>query len=321
MANYTKKNQKNTEAREHERDYVFQQQGLKSFVKIKMDWAKFNKLHFSFVQHSGKPECKQVAKIEAALKIDGADGALLLAESILSGLMGRKRSLSLKEKQEQNQKFAKPVFSSLGGTVSKRAADGICMFRQVTLAPGNNSEYVLQALEAEGEETQTGGITMKQGATATRISVGFSQDELISMASAIKIAWQAYMTCEMLKNSSYSPVQPQSATLNDSKAKEPEPTASVPVSKPVPEKPSTVWVVYDTLGVYFEVAGTAESAVSSVQTAITELRKNYKYQRKDNEDYNMAKEAILNNSDSIPMIVLYSGDKTCQIVVLKKMVR
>ena len=56
----------------NERDFIWQQQGASSFVKIKMDWARFGKIHFSFVQHSGKPACKQVASIEAALKVDAA---------------------------------------------------------------------------------------------------------------------------------------------------------------------------------------------------------------------------------------------------------
>ncbi|MFQ9992312.1 hypothetical protein [Ruthenibacterium lactatiformans] len=60
----------------NERDFIWQQQGASSFVKIKMDWARFGKIHFSFVQHSGKPACKQVASIEAALKVDGGDGAV-----------------------------------------------------------------------------------------------------------------------------------------------------------------------------------------------------------------------------------------------------
>mgnify|MGYP002549880320 CR=1 FL=1 len=55
----------------NERDFIWQQQGASSFVKIKMDWARFGKIHFSFVQHSGKPACKQAASIEAALKVDG----------------------------------------------------------------------------------------------------------------------------------------------------------------------------------------------------------------------------------------------------------
>ena len=44
----------------NERDFIWQQQGASSFVKIKMDWARFGKIHFSFVQHSGKPACKTV---------------------------------------------------------------------------------------------------------------------------------------------------------------------------------------------------------------------------------------------------------------------
>ena len=75
----------------NERDFIWQQQGASSFVKIKMDWARFGKIHFSFVQHSGKPACKQVASIEAALKVDGGDGALYLAEAVKNNTMERRK--------------------------------------------------------------------------------------------------------------------------------------------------------------------------------------------------------------------------------------
>ena len=83
----------------NERDFIWQQQGASSFVKIKMDWARFGKIHFSFVQHSGKPACKQVASIEAALKVDGGDGALYLAEAVKNNTMERRRAKALEDQK------------------------------------------------------------------------------------------------------------------------------------------------------------------------------------------------------------------------------
>lgn len=89
----------------NERDFIWQQQGASSFVKIKMDWARFGKIHFSFVQHSGKPACKQVASIEAALKVDGGDGALYLAEAVKNNTMERRRAKALEDQKASGAKI------------------------------------------------------------------------------------------------------------------------------------------------------------------------------------------------------------------------
>lgn len=177
----------------NERDFIWQQQGASSFVKIKMDWARFGKIHFSFVQHSGKPACKQVASIEAALKVDGGDGALYLAEAVKNNTMERRRAKALEDQKASGAKYPAPMFTSMGGTTAQRSKTGQCVFRQVSLVPGMKTDYALQVVEADGEQTATGGISMKKGAQVTRITVGLKREELLSMASAILMAWQAYM--------------------------------------------------------------------------------------------------------------------------------
>ena len=44
------------------KDYVAQMQSGRSFVKAKMDSAGIGKVHLSFVEHSGRPKCEQVAE-------------------------------------------------------------------------------------------------------------------------------------------------------------------------------------------------------------------------------------------------------------------
>ena len=148
----------------NERDFIWQQQGASSFVKIKMDWARFGKIHFSFVQHSGKPACKQVASIEAALKVDGGDGALYLAEAVKNNTMERRRAKALEDQKASGAKYPAPMFTSMGGTTAQRSKTGQCVFRQVSLVPGMKTDYALQVVEADGEPTATGGISMKKGA-------------------------------------------------------------------------------------------------------------------------------------------------------------
>ena len=70
----------------NERDFIWQQQGASSFVKIKMDWARFGKIHFSFVQHSGKPACKQVGFLDVAELCQRADGNRIAIVPYVSGI-------------------------------------------------------------------------------------------------------------------------------------------------------------------------------------------------------------------------------------------
>lgn len=303
----------------NERDFIWQQQGASSFVKIKMDWARFGKIHFSFVQHSGKPACKQIANIEAALKVDGGDGALYLAEAVKNNTMEHKRAKALEDQKASGAKYPAPMFTSMGGTTAQRSKTGQCVFRQVSLVPGMKTDYALQVVEAEGEQTATGGISMKKGAQVTRITVGLKREELLSMASAILLAWQAYM----IASSAYGTLgaKPYSDTLENS-----EPAATETRSAAVPFTPaaaSTAWVVYDSLGETFEVAVTHEAALLCVQESIMFLRKTEKcYSRKDNAEYNAVKTAIQTDCDELPSITLYGKDNTtCEVIVVKRTIR
>lgn len=302
----------------NERDFIFQQQGATSFVKVKMDWARFGKIHFSFVQHSGKPECKQVASVEAALKVDGGDGALYLAEAVRNNTIERKRAKTLEEQKASGAKYPAPLFTSMGGTTAQRSKTGKCMFRQVSLVPGMKTDYALQVVEAEGEQTTTGGIAMKKGAQMTRITVGLKREELLSMASAILLSWQAYLAI--------SGVYGIRAAMSDER-----PTDAVENTPPVRQAPQQetspadkdAWVVYDSLGETFEVALTQQAAILCVQESITLLRKTQQgYARKDNAEYNAVKTAIQTGCDELPSISLTGKNgEACEVIVLKRPIR
>lgn len=267
-----------------------------------MDWAQYDKIHLSFVQHSGKPECKQLSNIEAALKVSGADSALYLCEAVLNGFIEAKRNASLEKQKQSGAKYAEPIFSSMGGTVAKRSKTGKCMFRQVTLSPGTSADYALQAVEAEGEETTTGGIAMKKGATVNRITVGIRREELMSMASVIKMAWQAYLING-------------GDVAHSENGHDDAPPPAAPAQKteaPAPAAPGMAYVVYDSEGATFEVASTPAGALALIQQGISTMNKGVGgtvFKRRDNKDYDAAKAALQNGSiDDIPPINLYSAD-------------
>ena len=303
----------------NERDFIWQQQGASSFVKIKMDWARFGKIHFSFVQHSGKPACKQVASIEAALKVDGGDGALYLAEAVKNNTMERRRAKALEDQKASGAKYPAPMFTSMGGTTAQRSKTGQCVFRQVSLVPGMKTDYALQVVEADGEQTTTGGISMKKGAQITRITVGLKREELLSMASAILMAWQAYM----IASSAYGTLGAKPYTdMPDADVPDAAANRQMPV-KVVTTTASTAWVVYDSLGETFEVAVSHDAAILCVQESITVLRKTGQcYSRKDNNEYNAVKTAIQTDCDELPSITLYGKDNTtCEVIVVKRTIR
>lgn len=296
----------------NERDFIWQQQGASSFVKVKMDWAQFGRIHFSFVQHSGKPECKQVANIEAALKVDGGDGALYLAQAVLNRAMAQMRAKALEEQKVSGAKYPALLFTSMGGTLAKRSKTGKCMFRQISLMPGMKTDYVLQAIEAEGEETLTGGIAMKKGAQVTRITVGMKREELISMASALQMAWQAYLTISGVYGI-------RTAVQGGAEHPEDEPQAYAgqqSVSEPA------AWVVYDSLGETFEIAVTPEAALLCVQESITQLRRTERgYARRDNTEYHAVKAALQNGCDELPGVTLFGKDgTTCDVIIVKRQI-
>lgn len=305
----------------NERDFIWQQQGASSFVKIKMDWARFGKIHFSFVQHSGKPACKQIANIEAALKVDGGDGALYLAEAVKNNTMEHKRAKALEDQKASGAKYPAPMFTSMGGTTAQRSKTGQCVFRQVSLVPGMKTDYALQVVEAEGEQTATGGISMKKGAQVTRITVGLKREELLSMASAILLAWQAYMIASSAYGTLGENTYAEPAAHNEPQTLAPAAASAVPTAQAVQAKDA--WVIYDSLGETFEVAVSHDAAILCVQESITFLRKTEQcYSRRDNNEYNAVKAAIQTDCDELPTITLYGKDNTtCEVIVVKRTIR
>lgn len=172
-------------------DYFWQIQSATSFCKAKGDWLAFGRIHLSFVQHEGKPHCKQTAAIEGAIKLHGADGALYLSDMILSGTVKKKAE---KSRAEANGGFAAPIFTSMGGTAASRSKDGTATFRQFSLAPGSRSDYVFSMMTCAGEMNTIGGIQPLKGAQRTTIYVPLSSGDLVDFARSVQTEYGAYRT-------------------------------------------------------------------------------------------------------------------------------
>ncbi len=220
----------------------WQVQGSKSFCKAKGDWIDFKRIHLSFVRHNGKPDCKQEAAIEGAVKLEGADGALFLAEMILSGAA---KKLAARSKQEAaaSGNYPKAFFESMGGTVASRSSDGKCQFRQFSVAPGMKSDYVFTMVACEGQENRMGGIQPVQGAARTRIDVPLSAGDLFCFASCIRAEHTAQRVFIRLKDKGAISDKTNIASQN----REPAATALVAAT---PTKGMTRCILYDTSGYY-----------------------------------------------------------------------
>ena len=99
-------NARNTKVKEKDDSVIYQIQGPKSFLKVKMDWANIDKVHLSFVSHTGRANgCSPIAHVEGALRINGGDGALYFCEAILSGVMHKRRQKALNDAKAAGEKY------------------------------------------------------------------------------------------------------------------------------------------------------------------------------------------------------------------------
>lgn len=250
-----------------EKDYFWQIQELTSFCKARADWLEYDRIHLSFVKHEGKNNnCKQILAIEGAVKIHGSDGVLYLSELILSGAA---KKLAEKAKAAAGNSYVRPIFTSIGGTVSARSNNGQCMFRQFSVAPGTKSEYVLQMMTCPGEENATGGIQPVKEAKRESIYVPLTSGDLVSFAKAVQIEVTAFRTARMLnertKNSEESRTQPAPPEQN---VAQPAAQSTVQAEKP------TLAIIYETTGIVnkgLPFAMLADNGVSMLKGVVQAL--------------------------------------------------
>ena len=147
--------------REEAKDIIVQN-GASSFVKARADWLNIDKVHLSFVQHSGlKNGCKKLAAIEAALPIYRATGKMVnnMPEDNVSGLqklaymvsngslftrLKNSRSAALEKYRKENPNgaangdiYCDSVFEFVGGSEakSKNGNNIPIRYRKISIAP------------------------------------------------------------------------------------------------------------------------------------------------------------------------------------------
>ena len=273
-------NEKKAKKQAHD---VWDAQGMTSFCKATNDWFSqtySSRLHLSFVKHNGRDNgCKQLSHIEVGIPMlkAGSDGqgesgitALQLAADIRSGRIQKKAAQLV-----QNQKSNVDVFACIGGTPSKRSKNGEpAEFRRFGIAPSKTvGQYVFKASRCEGEDSATGGVQPKKGATWETIMVRVTEPQLQTFAEYILSEWTAFRTAVRMQEL-LSGMQAQPAPKNEDSSQAPKNEAATSKT-PQPAKeelPAAVYVVMDTATGIQGAAVTAASALAMVRTATRKLQ-------------------------------------------------
>lgn len=275
----------------NQKDCFWQAQGLKSFVKAKPDMLQFEKVHFSFVEHSGKDNgAVQKQAVEAYIPVHGDTGALYLSQLILSGgakaLSKRNKEAAEKKKMENGDGktvYADAIFTAIGG--SKAKDNNPCQYREFKICPGLKSDYSMEIMTCEGQMTKTGGYAPAANATRTYIRVGVSTQLLCDLAVSIQSEWTAMVTAQAIANLGAKPqVQTQVQTQPQAEPK------TITVEKTVEKivAPAQIVLLYDTGNYYnqgYTVAVKLENAISKIQEIIKELLNGTNKFVSDKNDY------------------------------------
>ncbi len=300
-------------ANETTRDGVFwQRQGATSFVKLKQDWFPIGKVHLSFVKHKGKPQCVQDYAIEAGIDFDEA---LSLAASILNRELKAAVIESKKRKTETNQQYADAAFRSQGGSPAKPDKNRPCLYREITIGPGDKAEFSLGVMQCEGETNDIGGFQAKSGAKKQYIFIGLAYDELKAFAQVIVAEYTAYRSYVLQKEGIYSWRDEQAA--KDTGSQQSTPAAS-------PAAPAMMVLVYDNKGKLNRATPmmrTQQSAVAAIQEAMKALLAlPEKFVKTDGgEEYDAAKNLAEGRNAGTAIINLKSKvdeNQTCKLIVV-----
>lgn len=262
---------------------VWAAQGLKSFVKARPMFAQTgydSRLRFSFVQHSGRPECKQEAAIDVYLPFvkSGTDdkgnsgvSALELANMLCSGMLVKKAQMAREKQKNTGAQYAEEIFACIGGSKADKET-GKPVFKKFSIAPSSKAgSFLFRASYCEGEISTTGGYQPKNGAQWKHIMVSVAISNAITLGEDIKAWWDArramVLLQDVLKNANFrqNPPAPQPQST--------APATPVPVAKQTPpppptvieKKPDLIWTFVDQK--CFGLMGTACSPQEAVTMA------------------------------------------------------
>ena len=320
------------------KDYVAQMQSGRSFVKAKMDSAGIGKVHLSFVEHSGRPKCEQVAAIEGYLNFEGAGSVSQLYYLVMSRDIRKKYANSVKTARETGSKYPNAIWDSNGGSSEKHDANGNvikpCRYYAVQVSPGSKSDIVLQVMEGEGEVTETGGYMLKKGATVKRINVPLTFLDFCAFVVDIHDAVAAYKSVHAQLGytgseiNEFTPYKPRNAVQQEpmnTTATTPQAMPQTSVPAPVAtqqnaEKLSVVFVMYDSLGKTMQVTDSAQNVMTMFGKMRKALYKNTpEHYALVNDKYTLeaVQSALYSGAPTIPTCRFLSEkqDKECYVCV------
>lgn len=280
------------------------QNAATSFVKAMGDWLNIDKVHLSFVQHTGlKNGCKQVAAIEAALPVYRASGKVInnQPEDNVSGLqklsymiqngslfsrLKKSRAAALSKYNAEHQTvnnnddiYCDSVFEFIGGSAAK-VKNGQTLpirYRRIAIVPASfkpnrgNNNIILEALECDGASTNTAGFVPQKGfPNKTQIRVTFKPAEFVVFVDAMMNAWQAELTRRAIcGEQQFYRWRDHNKPDENAQAAASQQVASnslVPDAVAVPASVGII-VTYDTAGELF-IAATKEQFVSTFREGL-----------------------------------------------------
>ncbi len=235
---------------------------------------------------------------------------------ILRGDLDKGRARSIKKAKETGAKYPEPVFTYNGGSEAK--ADRPVMWCSGLDCARREERFRVSGDGSRGREECSRRLPEKGGAEVKRISVGVSSRKLLKYASKIEAYYQDYLA----NPERYAGYWEKNAQVPAPAATSALPTqvpvaVTAPAPAPAPAAvvyPDFGYTVYDSACSGMEMTYLPEKALEALQRKIKEM-KTSGWSRRDNTDYDKAKNNILAGSRGFFVVNLYKGDESIQIYV------
>lgn len=177
--------------------------GRNIFFEVMGNAFNISKVLINFIQYdTSKPQKNRIVN-KISIYLDFED-ALLLANDILTGKIGK---LALNEKKTckaENKKYCSPIWTNMGGVSAKKLeernqkrSDGMSLSRCLKIIPGNKLPFIFQAECGKGEESETGLIVPKYGVNPdVKLMVGLDNDTIKKFALIVQSHIIAYFASQ-----------------------------------------------------------------------------------------------------------------------------
>ena len=165
-------------------EQVFRLDARAAFAEVMLTGLPYDKAMINFVNYNASAPQGQRSTGEVAIWINIYE-AQRLARDILSGRIAKLGEKAKKAAASAGKKYPDAVFTSIGGTGSKRAGDQGIVAREFTISPGSSQPWVLCAKQGKAHETDRGLIVM-DGTPQIAIRIACSNDKLKEFALAVE---------------------------------------------------------------------------------------------------------------------------------------